>query len=99
MDRRPTILHPSTKKPFVSRRDFLFEAGEGMSGLALSWLLAQNGLLANDTGAPVNSNSCSVANDTESPLAPRDGHFQPRAKAVISLFMSGGVSHIDTFDP
>ena len=99
MNRRPTILRPSTKKPFVSRRDFLFEAGEGMSGLALSWLLAQNGLLANDTGAPVNSNSCSVANDTESPLAPRDGHFQPRAKAVISLFMSGGVSHIDTFDP
>ena len=26
-------------------------------------------------------------------------HFEPRAKSVISLFMSGGVSHVDTFDP
>ena len=33
------------------------------------------------------------------PLAPRTPHFQPRAKRVIFLFMTGGVSHIDTFDP
>src|SRR6185436_2971467 len=32
-----------------------------------------------------------------SPLVPKAAHFKPRAKAVISLFMSGGVSHIDTF--
>ncbi|MBM3738815.1 MAG: DUF1501 domain-containing protein [Acidobacteria bacterium] len=29
----------------------------------------------------------------------RNAHFKPRAKAVISLFMTGGVSHVDTFDP
>jgi len=33
------------------------------------------------------------------PLAPRPGHHRPRAKAVISLFMHGGPSQIDTFDP
>ncbi len=68
----------------VSRRDFLFQAGEGISGLALACLLRQEGLL----GAEPNS-----------PFAPKAPHFQPRAKAVISLFMCGGVSHIDTFDP
>src|SRR5262245_45083421 len=35
----------------------------------------------------------------ESPLAPRPPHHAPRAKACILLFMEGGPSHIDTFDP
>ena len=34
----------------------------------------------------------------ENPLAPRDPHFSPKAKRVIFLFMTGGVSHVDTFD-
>src|SRR6188472_3990246 len=33
------------------------------------------------------------------PLAPKAPHFPARAKAVIYLFMHGGVSHVDTFDP
>ncbi len=33
------------------------------------------------------------------PLAPREPHFRPRAKHVIHLFMNGGPSHVDTFDP
>ncbi|MFM7592143.1 MAG: DUF1501 domain-containing protein, partial [Isosphaeraceae bacterium] len=33
------------------------------------------------------------------PLAPRSQHFPARAKSVIFLFMSGGVSHVDSFDP
>src|SRR5262245_26171589 len=33
------------------------------------------------------------------PGAIKKPHFEPRAKSVISLFMTGGVSHIDTFDP
>ena len=33
------------------------------------------------------------------PMAPRQPHFQPKAKAVISIFCYGGVSHMDTFDP
>ena len=37
--------------------------------------------------------------DSGDPLAPREPHFAPRAKRVIFLFMTGGVSHVDTFDP
>src|SRR4249919_1655633 len=33
------------------------------------------------------------------PLAPKTLHFEPKAKRVIFLFMSGGPSHVDTFDP
>jgi Protein of unknown function (DUF1501) len=40
-----------------------------------------------------------LAADLDDPLAPRAPHFPPKAKSVIFLFMSGGVSHVDTFDP
>ena len=35
---------------------------------------------------------------TDNPMAPRKPHFEPKAKRVIFLFMTGGVSHVDTFD-
>src|SRR5688500_10192487 len=38
-------------------------------------------------------------NGVDGPLAPRPGHHRPRAKSCIFLFMEGGPSHIDTFDP
>jgi hypothetical protein len=37
--------------------------------------------------------------DANDPLAPREPHFRAKAKHVIFLFMTGGVSHVDTFDP
>jgi len=73
-----------------SRRDFLFRAGQGFGGLALAHLLNQNGLLAA---------GCESIAGVASPFSPKQPHFKPRAKNVISLFMCGGVSHIDTFDP
>src|ERR1700737_3610983 len=72
---------------FGSRRQFLFESCGGISGLGLAWLLNQDGLLAAD---------CQAGAGT---AAPRRSHFEPRARSVISLFMLGGVSHVDTFDP
>jgi hypothetical protein len=36
---------------------------------------------------------------SDNPLAPKKPHFAPKAKSVIFLFMSGGVSHVDSFDP
>ncbi|MFN7926190.1 MAG: DUF1501 domain-containing protein [Bryobacteraceae bacterium] len=77
---------------FKSRRDFLFEAGGGLSGLGLASLLGQDNLLASEPG-------CASGVVTGSPFSPKKPHFAPRAKRVISLFMSGGVSHMDTFDP
>ena len=75
---------------FVNRRNFLFEAGQGISGIALASLLGQDNML----GA-----ACSGADAVNSPYTPKPTHFAPRAKRVISLFMSGGVSQMDTFDP
>jgi hypothetical protein len=40
-----------------------------------------------------------LAADASDPLAPKAPHFPARAKSVIFLFMSGGVSHVDSFDP
>ncbi|MEK6237121.1 MAG: DUF1501 domain-containing protein [Planctomycetales bacterium] len=74
----PTALH---------RRRWLQQAGVGFGSLALSSLLAQDGLLAADKRSPTG------------PLAPKPAHFAPQAKSVIFLFMYGGPSQIDTFDP
>ena len=43
-------------------------------------------------------NAGANANDLANPLAAKQPHFAPKAKRVIFLFMTGGVSHIDTFD-
>lgn len=65
------------------RREFLSRMGQGFGLLALSSLLAREGLAA---PAPID------------PLAPRGSHFAGKAKAVIWLFMNGGPSHVDTWD-
>jgi hypothetical protein len=66
-----------------SRRVFLSDTSMGLTGLALGTLLPRKAL----------------ANDDK--WSPPDGkpHFQPRAKRVIWLFMLGGVSHVESFDP
>jgi hypothetical protein len=71
--------------PVRSRREFLIRCGSGLGALALAHLLAQDGFSA--VTAPKN------------PLAPKKGHHQATAKSVIFLFMEGGPSHIDLFDP
>src|ERR1700740_1960430 len=71
-----------------NRRDFLRHAGAGFGSIALAALLADDGLLAaGDDKTPLN------------PLAPKQPHFDATAKRVIFLFMSGGPSHLETFDP
>jgi hypothetical protein len=75
-----------------TRREFLWEAGGGFTGLALTALLSQDGFFANS--AQASSTERRAAN----PLAPRPPHFTPRARSVIFLFMYGGPSHLDTFD-
>jgi uncharacterized protein (DUF1501 family) len=71
-----------------TRRDMLRQAGFGFGTWALLDLLTRDGVLA----AP-------VADAPGSPLAPKPPHFPAKAKHVIFLFMQGGPSHIDTFDP
>ncbi len=71
------------------RREFLMRAGNGFGGLALSYLMAR------DAQAADGQANKPIAN----PLAPRQPHFKPKAKAVIFLFMVGGPSQMETFDP
>ena len=66
-----------------SRRDFLFSAGLGLGAMAFSDLLAK------ELSVPAPG----------TPLQAGVGKIKPRAKSVIFLFMEGGPSHIDTFDP
>ena len=80
----------------TSRRDFLNEMGNGIGGLGLAWLLNQQNLLA---APPSTAAVCGAGSTIQTPFSPKKSHFTPRAKAVISLFMSGGVSQMDTFDP
>src|SRR5215212_8689686 len=69
----------------LSRRKMLQLTGGGFGALALRSLLAGDRLLA----APASAN----------PLAARPPHFAPKATSVIFLFMYGGPSHVDLFDP
>ena len=80
--------------PFLTdRRAFLRDAGTGLGGIALAALLAEQGLLAADEKTPLRP---AIAPDA--PLAPRKPHFAPKAKRVLTVFCSGAVSHLDTFD-
>lgn len=80
-----------------SRREFLARAGGGFGGLALAAMLAREGLtLANDD-APARKPPRRAA--VKNPLQAKLGHHTGTAKSVIFLFMDGGPSQLDTFDP
>src|SRR5437773_12060228 len=68
-----------------SRRDFLHNAGGGFGLIALASMLKEQGLLADEPA--------------RNPLAPRSPHHEAKAKSVIFLFMAGGPSHLELFDP
>src|SRR5207249_1962628 len=70
----------------LSRREMLQRSGMGFAALGLAQLLGEEKLLQ---AAPVNI----------SPLAPKPPHFAAKAQRVVHLFMNGGPSHVDTFDP
>ena len=74
-----------------TRREFLWEAGAGFTGLALAGLMARDGVLPRIQAAP-------TPGGFVNPLAPRQPMRTARAKSVIFLFMYGGPSHVDTFD-
>src|SRR5258706_2480629 len=68
----------------ASRREFFTRAGSGLAGIALASLLRGDSALA------------ATLPDA---LAPRKPHHPPKAKSIIWLFMEGGPSHVDLFDP
>jgi hypothetical protein len=71
----------------LSRRDCLERFANGFGMLALAGLCAEQG------------RASAATIDTSNPLAVRLPHYAAKAKRVIFLFMSGGPSHVDLFDP
>src|SRR5437870_13534320 len=67
----------------IHRRAFLADLGMGFTGLALAAMLHRDGRAADPHWSPPDGRP----------------HFPPRAKSVIWLFMNGGVSHLESFDP
>ena len=67
-----------------TRREFLARSGIGMALLGLGRVMTDAGVL---DGNQVN------------PLAPKQTHFRPQAKSIIHIFLNGGLSHVDSFDP
>jgi len=70
-----------------SRRELLQRTGIGFGAIGLASLLGDTGALT------------AHAADSINPLEPKLPHFAAKAKRVIHLFMNGGPSHVDTFDP
>ena len=83
--RRASTQHAMTPLPFqpLTRRAMLQRSAGGFGFLALQALLGREQARA----------------AVENPLAPKPTHFPARAKRIVFLFMKGGPSHVDLFDP
>ena len=77
--------------PSESRREFLSRHVLGLGSVALATLLQQDNLLATPANVPRGRASYD--------LLPKQPHFAPRAKSMISLFMHGGPAHMELTDP
>src|SRR5947208_2731209 len=78
-------MHAPRNQP--TRRALLRRAAGGFGSLALAGMLAEAEAA---TAGP---------RPSLDPLAPKPPHFRPRAQRVIFLYMTGGVSHVESFDP
>ncbi len=83
------MLHstPRLEDLGLTRRELLRRSGAGLGLLGLAAVLADDGRLAAQPATGAN------------PLAPKAPHFPAKAKRLVHLFMNGGPSHVDTFDP
>ena len=77
----------------LTRRDFLQRSGLGFGAFAVASVVGSSQLVSNFASAEVGAPSF------VSPMAPKQPHFAGKAKQVIHIFLNGGCSHVDTFDP
>src|SRR5688572_17768239 len=84
-----------TGRMLMNRRGFLRLASSGLGGIALTTLLAEQGLLAAEQG---HAGRLRPDWSPQAPHAPRKPHFAPKAKNVLVIFCSGACSHLDTWD-
>ena len=69
----------------INRREMLLRSGTGVGMFGLAHVLS--------------AGQAAAASESTNPLLPKPTHFPVRAKRMIHLFMNGGPSHVDTFDP
>src|SRR5262245_48642492 len=77
---------------FLTRRQMLRQMGTGLGFLAFAGVLDRAGLLS--AAVPGTRNS-----ELGTPLSPRPPQFAARAKHIIHVYLNGGPSQVDTFDP
>ena len=85
-------------RQFLDRRSFLETAGLSAAGLALTSMLANDGLLADVPKTGSGKDPIRPDVDPNNPYAARKSHFDMPAKQVLVIYCPGAVSHIDTFD-
>src|SRR5438445_7925388 len=90
MKRLPLPTQRCCDDLILTRRDLLRRSGMGFGLVSLAGILAAENVAA----APAHADTANI-----NPLAPRKPHFPARACRVVHLFMNGGPSHVDTFDP
>jgi hypothetical protein len=86
MTRNPHQPRPGPPCGRIHRRAFLADVGLGFTGMALGAVLHRDGIVRGDEAQ-------------SSPLPDGRPHFPPQARSIIWIFLSGGVSHIETWDP
>jgi hypothetical protein len=84
----PDVFRPAHSRPTRTRREFVRDAFCGFGGLALASILHEERLRA-----------AGPAPSLSDPLAPKPPQLAAKARSVIFLFMAGGPSHLETFDP
>src|SRR4028119_137233 len=87
---------PRLEDLLLTRREMLCRSGMGMGAMALAGLMSELGLTGAAEAAPAKG---APAGGFTNPLTVKQPHFPAKAKRVIHLFMNGGPSHVDTFDP
>ncbi len=75
------------KRRYLTRREALRTTAGGLGSIAAGWLMHQDGAFASSVGGQAHN------------LQPKQPHFAPKAKSVIFIYMGGGPSTIDMFDP
>ena len=101
------MSHPAPKleDAVMTRRELLTRSGMGMGAVALAGVLSDAGLLTHAARAAAGDGDNPAARliagsiNGPSPLLPKAPPLRARAKRVVHLFMNGGPSHVDTFDP
>jgi Protein of unknown function (DUF1501) len=82
---RPLEKEELEAQALIKRRNFLMQASGGLGAIALASMFSEGAFGADNKAADS--------------LAPKSPHHKPRANSVIWLFLEGGPSHLDTFDP